>query len=79
MQTMALTYICLLLLVVIRKNFSTFRMPLNFLSTIFNRKTSLKKAEISQRNLNKKIDLKFDYRPKNEKKRRNKWSIGADK
>ena len=54
-------------------------MPLNFLSAICNRKTSLKKAEISQRNFEKKIELKFDYRPKNEKKRRNKWSIGAGK
>ena len=31
---------------------------------------SLKKAEISQRNLEKKIEeLKFDYRPKNEKEK----------
>ena len=76
---MTLIYIYLLLLVVIRTIFSTFRMPLNFLSAICNRKTSLKKAEISQRNFEKKIELKFDYRPKNEKKRRNKWSIGAGK
>ena len=32
---------------------------------------SFKKAEISQRNLEKKIEeLKFDYRPKNEKEKK---------
>ena len=49
-------------------NFNTFRMPWNFLSVIYNGEISLKEAEISQRNLEKKIEeLKCDYRPKNEK------------
>ena len=49
-------------------NFNNFKMPLNFLSVIYNGEISLKEAEISQRNLEKKIEeLKCDYRPKNEK------------
>ena len=40
---------------------------LNFLLDIFNGKITLKKAEINQRDLNKKIEeLKFNYKPKNE-------------
>ena len=35
-------------------NFNTFRMPLNFLSAIYNGKISLKETEISQRNFDKK-------------------------
>ena len=35
-------------------NFNTFIMPLNFLSDIYNRKISLKEAELNQRNLEKK-------------------------
>ena len=35
-------------------NFSTFNMPLNFFSDIYNGKISLKEAEIKQRNLEKK-------------------------
>ena len=51
-------------------NFNTFRMPLNFLSVIYNGEISLKEAEIPQRNLEKKIEeLKFDYRPKNGKEK----------
>ena len=55
-------------------NFNTFRMPLNFLSAIYNGEISLTEAEISQRNLEKKIEkLKFNYRSENaeEKKERN--------
>ena len=49
-------------------NFNIFSMPLNFLLDIFNGKITLKKAEINQRDLNKKIEeLKFNYKPKNEK------------
>ena len=45
-------------------------MPLNFLSAIYNGEIYLKEADISQRNLEKKIkELKFDYRPKNEKEK----------
>ena len=69
---MTLTYISLFLLVVIRKkiNFNTFKMPLNFLSDISNGEISLKEAEISQRNFVKKIkELKFGFRPKNEKEK----------
>ena len=47
-------------------NFSIFRMPLNFLSAIYNGKISLKEVEISQRDLEKKIEeLKYNYKPKN--------------
>ena len=35
-------------------NFNIFRMPLNFLSAIYNGEISLKEAEIKQRNLEKK-------------------------
>ena len=51
-------------------NFNIFSMPLNFLSVIFNGKITLKKAEINNRNLNKKIEeLKYNYKPKNEKEK----------
>ena len=51
-------------------NFNIFSMPLNFLSDIFNGKITLKKAEINNRNLNKKIEeLKYNYKPKNEKEK----------
>ena len=44
------------------------KFNLNFLLDIFNGKITLKKAEINQRDLNKKIEeLKFNYKPKNEK------------
>ena len=47
-------------------NFNIFRMALNFLSAIYNGEISLKEAEISQRNLEKKIEeLKFNYRSEN--------------
>ena len=43
---------------------------LNLLSAIYNGEISLKEAEISQRTIEKKIEeLKFDYRPKNEKEK----------
>ena len=52
------------------KKFNTFRMPLNFISDIYNGKISLKEAEFFQRNLEKKIeDLQFSYKPKNEKEK----------
>ena len=45
-------------------------MPLDFLLAIYNGKISLKEAKISQGNLKTKIEeLKFDYRPKNEKEK----------
>ena len=45
--------------------FSIFRMPLNFLSAIYNGEITLKEAEISQRDLEKKIEeLKYNYKPK---------------
>ena len=51
-------------------NFNIFSMPLNFLSDIFNGKITLKKAEINNRNLKKKIEeLKYNYKPKNEKEK----------
>ena len=52
-------------------NFNIFSMPLNFLLDIFNGKITLKKAEINQRDLNKKIEeLKYNYKPKNEKEKK---------
>ena len=56
-------------------------MSLNFLLGIFNGEISLKEAEMSQRNLEQKIEeLKFNYRSKHtEEKEINKWSIDASK
>ena len=51
---MTLTTINFFLLATTQKNFNIFRMPLNFLSAIYNREISLKEAEISQQNLEKK-------------------------
>ena len=43
---------------------------MNFLLDIFNDKITFKKAEINQRDLNKKIEeLKHYYKPKNEKEK----------
>ena len=51
-------------------NFNTFGTPLNFLLDIFNDKITFKKAEINQRDLNKKIEeLKYNYKPKNGKQK----------
>ena len=51
-------------------NFNTFRMPLNFLSDIYNGKISLKEVEFEQRDFFKKIDdLQFGYKSKYEKKK----------
>ena len=51
-------------------NFNIFRIPLNFLSAIYNGEILLKEAEINQRNLEeKKEELKFNYKPKNEKEK----------
>ena len=67
---MKLNTINFFLLVVTRKNFSIFSMPLNFLLDIFNGKITLKKAEINPRNLNKNVEeLKYNYEPKNEKEK----------
>ena len=47
-------------------NFNTFKMPLNFLSAIYNGKISLKEAKFKQRDLEKEIEeLQFYYIPKN--------------
>ena len=49
-------------------NFNTFRMPLNFLSDIYNGETSLKEAEFFQRILKRKMEeLGVNYKPKNAK------------
>ena len=65
------TMVSFYLLVVIKKiNFNTFRMPLNFISDIYNGNISLKEEEFFQRKLEKKIeDLKYNYKPKNEKEK----------
>ena len=67
---MTLTDINLLLFVVMIKkiNFNTFKMPLSFLSAIYNGEITLKEAEIRQKNLDKKIEeLKFNYKSTNVK------------
>ena len=47
-------------------NFNAFRMPLIFLSAIYNGEISLNEAEISQKNLEKKIkELEFNYKSEN--------------
>ena len=52
-------------MVVIGKSL-TFKIPLNFLSDIYNGEISLKEAEFFQKDLEKKIEeIKFDYRPEN--------------
>ena len=54
-------------------NFNTFRMPLNFLSAIYNGEISLKEAEFKQRDFFLKIkDLEFGYKSKTEKKKKKK-------
>ena len=51
-------------------DFNIFSMPLNFFLDIFNGKITFKKAEIDQRDLNKKIEeLKYNHKPKNEKEK----------
>ena len=50
--------------------FNTFKIPLDCLSAIYNGEISLKEAEIQQRDLEKKTEeLKFNYKPKNEKEK----------
>ena len=44
-------------------NFNIFRIPLDFLSAIFNGEISLKEAEFSQRKMEKKIEQLRGYRP----------------
>ena len=47
-------------------SFNIFRIPLNFLSAIYNGEITLKEAQIFQRNLEKKREkLKYNYKPKN--------------
>ena len=54
----------------VKFDFNIFSTPSNFLLDIFNGKITLKKAEINQRDLNKKIEeLKYNYKPKNEKEK----------
>ena len=44
---------------------------MNFLLDIFKGKITLKRTEINERNLNKKIEgLKYNYKPKNEKEKK---------
>ena len=47
-------------------NFNKFKMPLNFLSSIYNGQTTLKGVEFLQNDLYDKINqLKYNYKPKN--------------
>ena len=57
-------------------NFNTFRMPLNFLSAIYNGETSLNEAEMKQRDLEKEIgDLEFGYKSKDKKEKKEKIQV----
>ena len=52
-------------------DFNIFKMPLNFLSNIYNDKISLKETEVLQKDLEKKVEeLKFGYRPENAEENR---------
>ena len=54
-------------------HFSTFKSPLDFLLNIYHGKITSKESEFFQESLNKQTKkLKFDYKPNNVKKRRNK-------
>ena len=55
-------------------NFTTFRMPLNFLSDIYNGKISLKEAEFKQKDLEIE-NLQFYYIPKNKKEKEEKSQV----
>ena len=46
-------------------NFNIFRIPVSFLSAIYNGEISLKEAEFSQRKMEKKIEELRGYRPEN--------------
>ena len=46
-------------------NFNIFRMPINFLSEIYNGEISLKEAEIFQRKIEEKLEELNGYRPEN--------------
>ena len=49
-----------------RFNFNKFKMPLSFLSSIYNGQTTLKEAEFRQKDLYDEInELKYNYKPKN--------------
>ena len=57
-------------------NFSTFRMPLNFIQDIYNENISLKEAEFEQRDLEKKIDdLEFGYKSEDKKEKEEKSQV----
>ena len=57
-------------------NFNTFRMPLNFLSDIYNGKISLKEAEFKQRDLEIEIrNLQFGYESKDKKEKEEKSQV----
>ena len=59
-----------------RKNFNTFRMPLSFLSAIYNGEISLKEAEFKQIDLEKEIEnLHFYYIPKNKEEKKEKSQV----
>ena len=49
--------------------YNIFSTPLNFLLDIFNGKITLKKAEINQRDLNKKTEELSNYKSKNKKEK----------
>ena len=57
-------------------NFNTSRMPLNFLSDIYNGKISLKEAEFKQRDLEIEIrNLQFGYESKDKKEKEEKSQV----
>ena len=57
-------------------NFNTSKIPLNFLSDIYNGKISLKEAEFKQRDLEIKIrHVQFGYKSKDEKEKKEKHQV----
>ena len=53
-------------------NFNTFKMSLDFLSVIYNGEIALKETKCFQKKLYDKInEQEYNYKPKNEKKERN--------
>ena len=55
--------------------FNTFNKLLKFILAIYDREISLKEAEIKQRDLEKKVDLKFNYKPKNQKEKEEIYAV----
>ena len=57
-------------------NFNTFKMPLNFVSNIYNVKISLKEAKFEQKDLETKVGgLRFGYKSKTKEEKEKKGQV----